>query len=100
MVSRNTTCSKKQVTQTWQASASLAVSFLVVAPLGNYSASFKLVDLGTGSNPIPFEESGTFSFDFEVKTVPESSTVFGLGIVGLLALSFSRLQKLTHSSLN
>ncbi|MBN4001603.1 all3515 family Zur-repressed PEP-CTERM protein [Nostoc sp. LPT] len=70
------------------------------APLGNYSASFKLVDLGTGSNPTPFEESGTFSFDFEVKTVPESSTVFGLGIVGLLALSLSRLQKLTRSSLN
>ncbi|WP_373525102.1 all3515 family Zur-repressed PEP-CTERM protein [Nostoc sp.] len=70
------------------------------APLGTYSASFKLVDLGTGSNPIPFKESGTFSFDFEVKTVPESSTVLGLGIVGLLALSLSRLQKLNRNSLN
>ena len=70
------------------------------APLGTYSASFKLVNLGTGSNHIPFKDSGTFSFDFEVKTVPESSTVFGVGIVGLLALSLSRLQKLTCSSLN
>jgi hypothetical protein len=70
------------------------------APLGTYSASFKLVDLGNGNNPIPFRESGTFSFDFEVKTVPESSNVLGLGIVGLLALSFSRLQKLNRSSLN
>lgn len=70
------------------------------APLGTYSASFKLVDLGTGSNRIPFKESGTFSFDFEVKTVPESSTILGLCIVGLLTLSLSRLQKLTRSSLN
>ncbi|MBD2530726.1 PEP-CTERM sorting domain-containing protein [Nostoc flagelliforme FACHB-838] len=70
------------------------------APLGTYSASFKLVDLGTDNHRIPFKESGTFNFDFEVKAVPESSTVLGLGIVGLLALSLSRLQKLTRSSLN
>ncbi|MCC5614446.1 all3515 family Zur-repressed PEP-CTERM protein [Nostoc sp. CHAB 5836] len=70
------------------------------APLGTYSASFKLVDLGNGNNPIPFKDSGTFSFDFEVKAVPESSTVLGLGIVGLLSLSLSRLQKLNRSSLN
>ncbi|MBE8966669.1 hypothetical protein IQ277_10550 [Nostocales cyanobacterium LEGE 12452] len=33
MVSRNASCLKKQVTQTGQASASIAISFLVVAPL-------------------------------------------------------------------
>ncbi|MEH2191634.1 MAG: all3515 family Zur-repressed PEP-CTERM protein [Nostoc sp.] len=70
------------------------------APLGTYSASFKLVDLGNGTNPIPFKDSGTFNFDFEVKAVPESSTIPALGIVGLLALSLSRLQKVTRNSLN
>jgi hypothetical protein len=58
------------------------------------------VDLGSGNNAIPFKESGTFSFDFEVKTVPESSTVLGLGIVGLLGLSVSRWRKIARSSLN
>jgi hypothetical protein len=33
VVSRNTTCSKKQVNQTGQAFTSIAVSFLIAAPL-------------------------------------------------------------------
>lgn len=69
------------------------------APLGTYSATFKLVDLNTDNNRTPFAESGTFSFDFEVRKVPESSAVLGLGIVGLLAVSLSRLQKLTRKSI-
>jgi len=39
------------------------------APVGRYSATFKLVDVSTAEGHIPFLESGTFSLDFRV--VPE-----------------------------
>lgn len=45
------------------------------APLGNYSATFRLVDLGTGEGYTPVLESGTFSYDF--KAVPEPLTILG-----------------------
>ena len=47
---------------------------------GAYSATFKLRDVSGGNN---FADSGTFSID--VATVPESSTLLGLGVFGLLA---------------
>ncbi len=70
------------------------------APLGTYSATFKLVDLGSDNNRTAFKESGTFSFDFQVKKVPEPSAIFGLGIIGLLTVSLSQLKKRTSTSLN
>ncbi|MBH8551481.1 PEP-CTERM sorting domain-containing protein [Nostocaceae cyanobacterium CENA357] len=63
------------------------------APLGNYSATFKLVDLATDNNRTPFGESGTFSFDFEVAKVPEPSNTVALSLVSLLGVSLSRLKK-------
>lgn len=70
------------------------------AKVGNYSATFQLVDLGTDNNRIPFGKSGTFSFDFRVETVPEPSTTVSLGLAGLLALSISHLKKRAASSQN
>ncbi|MBW4635971.1 MAG: PEP-CTERM sorting domain-containing protein [Iphinoe sp. HA4291-MV1] len=63
------------------------------APQGNYSATFKLIDLSTANNRTPLGESGTFSFDFQVKPIPEPATTIGLGVVGLLAFSLSRQRK-------
>jgi hypothetical protein len=48
------------------------------APLTNYSATFKLVDLHTGEGYTPLLESGTFSFDFQA--VPEPLTILGTGV--------------------
>ncbi|MCG6138549.1 MAG: all3515 family Zur-repressed PEP-CTERM protein [Nostoc sp. LLA-1] len=65
------------------------------APVGNYSATFQLVDLSSN-----FQESGTFSFDFQVAKVPEPSTTIGFSLVALLGLSVSRLKKRSSSSFN
>lgn len=70
------------------------------APLGTYSATFKLVDLATGNNRTPFKESGTFSLDFQVKKVPEPSAVLGVGTLGLLLVFLSQLKKRTDSTFN
>ncbi|ABA22830.1 conserved hypothetical protein [Trichormus variabilis ATCC 29413] len=69
------------------------------AALGKYSATFKLVDVSTNGST-SLLESGTFSFDFSVEQVPEPSTTMSLGVLGLLALSWSRLKKRTVKSLN
>ncbi|NJM72626.1 MAG: PEP-CTERM sorting domain-containing protein [Scytonema sp. RU_4_4] len=63
------------------------------APQGTYSATFKLVDLGTVNNRTLFGESGTFSFDFQVKPIPEPTATIGLGIFGILAFSLSQQSK-------
>lgn len=70
------------------------------APLGTYSATFKLVDLGTGNNRTPFQESGTFNVDFRVKAVPEPSNTVSFSLAGLLVFSLYRLKKRTASRLN
>ncbi|WP_246163108.1 all3515 family Zur-repressed PEP-CTERM protein [Brasilonema sennae] len=63
------------------------------APLGTYSATFKLIDNGTTNNRTALGESGTFSFDFKVEKVPEPTTTIGLGVLGVVALSLSRQRK-------
>ncbi|BAZ26967.1 hypothetical protein NIES4073_78810 [Kalymmatonema gypsitolerans NIES-4073] len=68
-------------------------------PQGNYSATFKLIDLGTANNRTLLGESGTFSFDFQVKPIPEPTTTIGLGVVGLLAFSLFRHKKRTANRL-
>lgn len=63
------------------------------ATIGAYSATFKLVDVGTSSDRTPLLESGTFSFDFRVEQVPEPSTTLSLGLLSLLTFGLSRLKK-------
>jgi hypothetical protein len=58
---------------------------------GKYSATFKLLDVGTTEGSTAFQESGTFNLDFE--KVPEPSTVLGLGLLGLMAVMRSLAQK-------
>ena len=41
------------------------------APVGTYSASFKLVDTNTEGGRTPFRESGIFHLDFKVAPTPE-----------------------------
>lgn len=41
------------------------------APVGTYSATFKLVDTNTEGGRTPFLESGTFHLDFKVAPAPE-----------------------------
>lgn len=55
---------------------------------GKYSATFKLLDVGSTQDRTAFKQSGTFTIDFQ--TVPEPSTVVGLGLLGLMALMRSR----------
>lgn len=69
------------------------------ASQGNYSATFKLIDLGTGNNRTLLGKSGTFSFDFQAKPIPEPTTTIGLGVVGLLAFSLFRHKKRTANRL-
>ncbi len=44
-------------------------------------------------------ESGTFSFDFQVKPIPEPTSTIGLGVVGLIAFSLFRHKKCTANRL-
>jgi hypothetical protein len=55
---------------------------------GQYSAEFRLVDVNTTNNRTPLASSGTFAVDFQVESqsVPESSTLFGFGLLGVLGL--------------
>lgn len=63
------------------------------APAGTYSATFRLHDLGNASDRVAFGDSGTFNLDFQVESVPEPSTLLGLGAFGLMAwLGKSRLK--------
>lgn len=55
------------------------------APAGNYSAQFRLLDVNTANGRTPIAQSGTFNFDFQVAQVPEPSTVFSIGVLGVLA---------------
>lgn len=56
------------------------------APLGQYSAEFRLIDVNTANNRTPLATSGTFIVDFQVRSVPESSTFLGFGLLGVLGL--------------
>ena len=55
------------------------------APSTLYSASFRLLDLGSGPGYSPLPASGTYHIDFRAEPVPEPSTVLllGSGLVGL-----------------
>ncbi|MCU0532476.1 MAG: all3515 family Zur-repressed PEP-CTERM protein [Hydrococcus sp. Prado102] len=58
------------------------------ASAGQYSAEFRLVDVNTANNRTLLAPSGTFAVDFQVRSrsVPESSTLLGLGLLGVLGL--------------
>ncbi len=56
------------------------------AATGQYSATFRLVDLNSNNERTPLAPSGTFSFDFQVEAVPEPSLLLGLGLLGGLIL--------------
>ncbi|WP_121969939.1 all3515 family Zur-repressed PEP-CTERM protein [Leptolyngbya sp. BC1307] len=58
------------------------------APVGNYSATFKLQDISIRENRLG--ESGTFTADFQVASVPEPSVSLGLGLLGLVAIAKRR----------
>lgn len=58
------------------------------AKSGKYSAELRLVDINTAEGYTALLPSGTFAIDFQA--VPESSTVTGLGLFGLLALLVKR----------
>lgn len=53
---------------------------------GQYSAEFRLIDVNIANNPTPLGTSGTFIVDFQVQSVPESSTLLGLSLLGVLGL--------------
>jgi len=55
------------------------------APLGTYTAEFRLVDVNEESGRTPLGSSGRFFLDFQVESVPEPSTLLGLTTLGLLA---------------
>lgn len=56
------------------------------APVGQYSAEFRLLDVNTDDNYTPLSASGTFFFDFQVQSVPEPSLLLGLGLLTGLAI--------------
>jgi hypothetical protein len=56
----------------------------VASRLGRYSATLRLLDTGENIGRSPLGESGTFSFDFQ--TVPEPSSLVGLGLFGAIFL--------------
>lgn len=63
------------------------------ASAGTYSATFRLLDLGT-TNDNSFRESGTFNLDFQVTPVPKPSAFLGVGAFALLAfLRKNRLKR-------
>jgi len=67
------------------------------APTGTYSAAFQLADLGNANNGSTFEKSGTFNIDFQVASVPEPSSLLGLGVFSLMAfIGKSRLKRSTQ----
>jgi hypothetical protein len=56
------------------------------APVGHYWAELRLVDLNDTNGRTPWGASGTFIVDFQVQSVPEASTLLGLGFFSTLAL--------------
>lgn len=55
-----------------------------------YSATFRLLDLGTGTNYQPWRDSGTFTFDFQVVPEPGSLVALASGLFGFGALALRR----------
>lgn len=55
------------------------------ASAGIYSATFELLNTGTGS---PLQNSGTFNFDFAVSPVPEPST-YAMLVAGLFMVTWT-----------
>lgn len=64
------------------------------ASAGTYSATFRLLDLGS-NNDDSFRKSGTFNLDFQVTPVPEPPAFLGVGAFALLA--FLRKNKLKRA---
>ncbi|WP_322743727.1 all3515 family Zur-repressed PEP-CTERM protein [Vasconcelosia minhoensis] len=62
------------------------------AAAGSYSATFRLQDASDRENPLG--ESGTFSADFQVASVPEPSILAGLGLLGWVAIAGQRKRRL------
>lgn len=61
------------------------------APVGRlYSATFRLLDLGTGTGYQPWRDSGTFTFDFQVVPEPGSMVTLASGLFGFGALALRR----------
>ncbi len=63
------------------------------APLATYSATFRFLDVNTNNNRIPLQSSGTFTLNFQQATIPESSSVLGIGIFGAIAFLTRRRQQ-------
>lgn len=63
------------------ASLAFLPTFVADAP-GNYSATFKVVDAGTGNGGSPWGESGQFVFN--MTAVPEPASLAALGVVGAI----------------
>jgi hypothetical protein len=69
------------------------------ASAGQYFAEFRLLDVNTANNRMPLAPSGTFVVDFQVRSqsVPESSTLLGFGLLGVLGL-ISQAKKRSNDS--
>lgn len=63
------------------------------APLATYSATFRFLDVNTTNNRTPLQSSGTFTLNFQQATIPEPSTVLGIGIFGAIAFLTRRRQQ-------
>ncbi len=64
------------------------------APPSSYSASFRLLDLGSGPTYTTLPGSGTYNVDFQAAPVPEPSTMLmlGTGLIGLISWRWSKLK--------
>lgn len=51
------------------------------APVGQYSAEFRLLDVNDANGRSPLLPSGTFTLDFQVQNVPEPSAFLGLALL-------------------
>lgn len=63
------------------------VFFTTVAGPADYSATFRLRDLGTaGGGAAAFGDSGTFNFAFTVVPEPGTALLMGVGLIGLASV--------------
>jgi hypothetical protein len=60
------------------------VFYTAISDIGTYSATFRLLDLGTeGGGAAQFAQSGTFNFSFQVVPEPGTALLTGLGLATL-----------------